>query len=270
MRSKTLKKIKSNYLFLIIGLAILTVGFYSFTKLIVSPSNYIYVKVKLGQGFWWANTQRPSLLQVNAISDGDISYSALGKPSAEVIGKRYYRYYGGDGFDVYLTLKINAVYNSKTGGYTFNRSSLAVGSPIELSFPTQEITGSVIAISSKPFTEKLIEKKVTIVKKNANAWEMDSIKVGDSFFDGENKVFEVISSRIERNPSPINVSNSVGVGGQPLVESGDIIFVELKILAKEISGQLVIGEDQVLTIGRVLNISTKNFIFDNYVVLSIE
>ncbi|OGH16130.1 MAG: hypothetical protein A3C30_02950 [Candidatus Levybacteria bacterium RIFCSPHIGHO2_02_FULL_40_18] len=265
---KVVRFLRKNPFLVIFFAAILFVGFVAGARLFLSKPTYVYAKVKVGQGLWWAQTQRPSIWQVDAINKGDVALGLLGNPEAEVLSKKVYRWYGSDQFDIYLTLKLAVSGNQKTGSYTFNRAALSVGSAIEIQFPKAEVTGTVIGLSSKPLEERLTEKTVRLIKSNAYPFEFDAIKIGDTYFDGEDKIFEVVDKTGIDTASLMNAAS----GGvfSIIAEPRMRIEVEAKVKVKNLNGQWVLGEDQLIVPGRNMSISTPNFVFDNYLVSRIE
>ena len=267
-RKKLLKFLRKNYFIVVILFCIFFVGGVIVSKSLFSKPTYVYVKVKVGQGLWWANTAKPPIWYVNSINVGDASLDLLGQEDAKILSKKYYRWYGGDQFDIYLTILVKVGLNKKTGEYSFDRSALSVGSPIDIQFPKEEVTGTVIALSRQPFEEKLVEKVIYLSKRGAQPWELDAIKIGDYFFNGKDRIFEVLDK------SGIELTNltwdSFGNNTQNITENSKYITVKAKIKVQQVNGQWILGEDQVITAGRVLNISTPNFVFDSYTVSRIE
>lgn len=274
MAARTQKKIfppfRKRYFFIIFTLCALLVGGVVLYKSLYAKPTYVYAKIKVGQGLWWAVTTKPAIWYVKAIQKGDVARDLLGRVEAKILSKRFYRWYAYDQFDVYLDVQLKANVNKKTNEYIFNRSALSVGSPIEMQFSSESITGTVMELSPRPFNEKLTEKIVYITKRYANPWEYDAIRIGDKTFDGEDTVFEVL----EKSTAPSNglsygASYAVNVGA-PVLEPSNYVTVKAKVKLKEIGGQLVLGEDQIVSVGRTLNISTSNFIFDNFIVSKVE
>src|SRR3989344_5717272 len=111
--AKTYKKNRpfSTYIAFFVGIFILVV-IIALVKVSTSKPDYLYVKVKLSQGLWWASTQKPSIWFINAIKKGEIEYNLLGKPAAEILEVRYYSIPysllapSKDQFDIYATVKL--------------------------------------------------------------------------------------------------------------------------------------------------------------------
>ncbi len=270
--SRKKKKTIPIIVFPFIIISTLTIVF-AFLKLTASNTQYIYVKVKVSQGFWWAATVKPNLWIAKSIKKGDSEYNLLGQPIAEVLEVRHYPYFPENQpyenkYNIYFTLKIGVDYNKRTQKVIFKRSTLSVGSPIELDFPSTQITGTVIELSSKPFEDKYIEKVAYLTKRFALPWEFDAIKIGDTYFDGEDVVFKVLS-KTRRNTTVISMDSYGNISPNNL-EPNNYITVKAIVRAKSKNGQLFFGEEKVLNPGSPLAISTPNFRFENFVISKIE
>lgn len=252
---KQLHFIKKNYYLLVLALIILFVVLFSFYKLFITKPTFIYVKVKVGQGMWWATTAEPPLWLVSSLN------KTKSNPEIKIEKINYYPYFisgtniqsinlYNDQYNVYLTLRLKVTANKTGDVYYFNRSEIAVGSPIDLTFSNIQLSGVIINYSNKPVVDKFVDKVVFLTKNNFAPWEYEGIKIGDYYFDGENKVFEIL--------------------GKEISDNGNLITIKAKMHLKKINDQLVFGEDRTITVGKNINIFTKNFSFDNYVVSRIE
>ncbi|MFN4212720.1 MAG: hypothetical protein ACK4FL_02020 [Microgenomates group bacterium] len=271
---KTLKKLYrfaiDNYFIAIFLASIAFVAVVSIYKLFFVKPTYVYVKVKMGQGLWWASTQKPSLWFIESIkkAKNEPEKDLVGKPQAQILSIRYYPWWGSNQYDVYLMMKLKVSKLGKTGKYNFKRSSIGIGSPVDFEFPSLQFSGTVIALSEKPIKEKFIQKTIILTKKNANPWEYESIKLGDSYFDGEEKVFEVL----EKSAKDTQTITSDSFGNYPIdsPELKKYIFVKARVLVKQKGSKLLFGEEQVIASGKTINISTDNFQFADYLVAKVE
>ena len=80
---------KRNYIVTVIVLCVLFVGVMSVYKLFIAKPTYVYVKVKVGQGLWWANTSRPNAWFVEAIKQAKVEVDLTGQPIAQIQGVGY-------------------------------------------------------------------------------------------------------------------------------------------------------------------------------------
>lgn len=260
--NKTLKNlyrfVLDNYFILIFLACIGFVGVVSIYKLFIVKPTYIYVRVKMGQGQWWASTQRPPIWFVKSIKKGQIEKDLLGQNSAEILSVRYYPYYYyatekpiyTNQYDVFITMKLKVSGNPKTGKYNFNRSSIGVGAPIDFEFPTSQFSGTVIDISSSPITVTYQEKPVVFTKTVSDLSEYNGIKVGDQYFDGEEPVFEVLDKSYQ--------------------EAAKQITIKARVRGKLVNGQFVFGDEQIVALGKTIYVITPNFSFTDYIVAGIE
>jgi len=256
-----------NYFISIFLAAIAFVAVVSVSKLFFTKPTYVYAKVKVSQGLWWAATQKPSIWFLKAIKKGDAETDLVGKPVAEILSVRYYPWYGSDQFDVYLTLKLKVSKNKKTGKYNFKRSTIGVASPIDLEFPSVQFSGTIIDINDRPFKDVYIEKTIYLVKKWAFPWEGEVNNVGETYFDGEELVFTILDKQVTEAQ---DVYNTSGIYYSVESERKKYITIKAKIKARVVNNQLFFGPEQKITLGKTLNISTNNFTFNDYTVSKVE
>ena len=264
---KKLWKFAINNYFISIFLAcIVFVGLVSFYKLFFVQPTFVYAKVKIGQGLWWASTQKPSLWFVKNINKGDVQTDLVGEPTAEILSVRYYPTYISNQYDVYLTMKLKVSGNKKTGKYNFNRSSIGAGAPIDLEFPSHQFSGTVTDFDDAPIKDEYVEKTVYLIKPLAFTWEYDGIKIGDKFFDGEENVIEILDKSAVEHPTITSKGSLEEVFSQ---DRSDIV-VKLKLKGKVVSDKFIFGEDQVVSLGKTVYLSTDNFTFTDYLVSKVE
>ena len=253
-----------------LGIIVLTLGFLGL-KTFSGETDWVWAKVKVSQGLWWASTQKPPLWLPQAISKGDAEYNFFGSPVVQVEGIRSYP--AGDNesedrFNTYLTLKVAAAYSPSQKKFTFKNTALAVGAPIELELGSSLVSGTVIGVSSSPFAENYVEKKVTLRKIPAFAWEYSAIKAGDEFSDGEDVVFKVLSKNIL---GYANVSKSIGENRYQTVPGSTFeIAVVASMKLKDIGSFLVFGEEKVIRPGAIFSVATPGFDYRDFEVVSVE
>ncbi len=258
----------ANY-FLILFIAIVGfVGLVSAYRMFLVKPKYVYAKVKVSQGLWWANTGRAPIWFVNGLKKDMARKSPTTRnPKAKIVSMRYYPYWGSNQYDIYLLLRLRVNGNSVTG-YSFNRSGLVVGSPIEFSLPSVEVTGTVLDIYEKQPSRNYVEKTITLVKSNAYPWEYDGITVGDRYFNGEEVVFEVLSKSQADNAfyNTESLSNSISFYPEPR----KVVTVKARIKLQENGDQLVYGEEQEIKLGKNMNIGVNKFQFEDFQIAALE
>jgi len=269
---KTLKNLTKfavdNYFILIFLACVGFVGVVSFYKLFISKPTYVYVRVKMGQGLWWASTLKPSLWFIKNIKKGDVQTDLTGKPLAEILSVRYYPTSLSNQYDVYLMMKLKVSGSSKSGKYNFNRSSIGVGAPVDFEFSSSQFSGTITDLSSRPIRDKFVVKTVYLSKPFAYTWEYDGIKVGDKFFDGEENVIEILDKSAGEYASIISPYRSIV--DESLSQNRRGVTVKLKIKGKIVDNKFVFGNDQVVSLGKNIYFATDNFNFSDYVVAGIE
>jgi hypothetical protein len=264
---KLIKFSLDNYFISIFLAAIVFVGFVSVYKLFFAKPVYVYAKVKMGQGLWWASTAKPAVWFLNSLKKGAVERSLTGKPIAEILSVRYYPWWTSGQYDVYLTLKLKVSGNKKTEKYNFKRSTIGVGSPIDLEFPKAQVSGTIVELSEEPLKDVFVTKIITLTKKEAYPWEADAIMVGDKYFDGQDYIFEIIDKKIYDFQEAYSLS---GLYYAAETERKKNITVKVRTKLKQKNNQLIFGEEQILTPGKTINVATANFTFQDYVVGGVE
>ncbi|MCL4364046.1 hypothetical protein M1328_02290 [Patescibacteria group bacterium] len=259
-----------NYFVSIFLACVAFVIFVASYKLFFSKPTYVFVKVKMGQGLWWASTQKPSLWFVKSIKKGATEKDLLGQPIATIQTVRYYpSTVSYNQYDVYLDIKLKVTGNKKTGVYSFNRSTIGVGAPIDLEFPSSQFSGTITEMSTRPLNDRYVEKTVYLVKYFGYPWEYDGIQVGDKFYDGQENAVEIIDKSAVSHNSIANPSTYFTSETYP--QSRDDIYLTTKLKGQVIDGKFVFGEEQIVDIGKTLYLSTDRYSFNNdYQVYRIE
>lgn len=267
-----IKTVKENYIIFGLALVLVLVGITTLVKFFAQETTPTYVRLKVSQGLWWANTGRPPLWYLEAIKKGDRQYDLLGKPIAEILEVRYYPYQREDinetQYDIYLTVKLNAGKTKRTNVYDFNRASVVAGGPIELEFTKAQVTGVIMKVSEKPFEEEVVEAEAVLTKRFAFPWEYGAVLVGDKYFDGSENVFEVIDKSTSNSYSLSQ--DAYGNLSSQTSESLRYITVSAKIKAKKVDGRLIFGEEQEIKPGLRIYVTTSNYEFENYQVSSVR
>jgi len=244
------------------------VGFVSVYKLFFTKPLYIYARVRVGQGLWWASTQRPPLWLIKSINKGDVETDLTGQPTVEILSVNYYPTNIINQYDVYLDVRLKVSGNKKNKSFSFNRSSLGVGTAVDFEFPSAQFSGTIIDLSITPIKKNAKFKTVYLAKAYAFDWEYDAIRIGDKFFDGENNVIEIIdksgSESIDINPAFRGTFNPM------FTQIRKDVVIKVKILVNQIDNKLVFGNDQVLSVGKDIDLSTDKFSFINYTIAGIE
>jgi hypothetical protein len=276
VKKKTRGKIKMMP-FLLILIPLLTIIFGAF-KYLSRESSYVYVKIKMSQGLWWASTTKPNLWLAKSINVGDKQTSFLDKTLAEITEIRYYPYISRnsdsiseDKYNVYLTVKLSVGTDSK-GNFIYNRSNLIVGTPIEVETGKTQITGTVTEISPNEFPNNFVTKKVTLLKMmgyiKGNPYPYLGITIGDKYFDGTENVVEIASKSLRG--IGINSSDDFGVVREQTSKISQNIVIEANLKVRKIGDEYIFGEEKVLRNGEELYVPTDNFSFEGYVVSAIE
>jgi hypothetical protein len=264
--------IKQNYIVLGFVLILILVGITTITKFFSQETAPIYIKLKVSQGLWWANTGRPPVWYLNALKVGDKQYDLLGSPIAEITRVRYYPYQKEEvnetQYDVYLTVKLEVDKSSRRGTYSFNRDSVVVGAPIELEFASAHVTGTTMEVSESLFQDEEVDAEVILTKRLAFPWEYDAIKIGDKYFDGSDNVFE-ITGKSTSNTSIIS-SDAYGSFSPRTSESLRYITIRAKLKVRSVDGRLIFGEEQEVKPGLPIFVTTPSYEIEKYLISSVR
>ncbi len=260
--------LKKNYFLLIFAGSIGFVGIVSVYKLFVTKPTYVYAKVKVGQGMWWASTQRPSLWYVKAIQQAKEQKDLTGKPLVKILDISYYPYYGTGQYDVYVTARLKVSRVGSKGTYNFNRETIGVSSPIDLEFPNVQFSGTIIAFSEKLIKETYENKIIYLYKKNVNPWEYEQIQIGDSLMNGKEKVFEILDK--EKGETNDALLSDLGKQINSDIEPYRYVKIKARARVKKEDGQYVFGEEYVVSPGRGVPLVLNNLTFNDYVITKVE
>lgn len=274
---KVVKTAKKHYLFFLFILGVLFVGTFIVSKALFSKPTYVYVKVKMGQGLWWASTAKPNIWYASSFKKGDIKYSISGRPEAQIVSVKKYPSltpsWISNQYDVYVVLKLAAGSNRKTGEYSFNRGVLSVGSSFSLQFPRAELTGTIVDLSPSQFRESYIEKDVYLIYQGGYnkdfSYRYDSIKVGSTYSDGEDEVVRIMEKSLEKNIWPV-ANNFTGEIYEREIESTQNIIVKIRVKLKEKPEGLFYGEDYKVVPNASVPFATDDYYFENFQIRKIE
>lgn len=254
-------------------LALLTVVLGA-TKLFTSKPDYIYTKVKVSQGLWWASVTRPNIWYLDSLEPNEQELGLGDKPIATLLSFTYYPYIqdlrntnAETSYNIYLKLKLQ-VTKRQNGELIYKRESLGVGSPIEVNLPTTKLTGTVIEISNNPIEEKFVKKTIYLTGLNAFPWEYESIKVGDTYNDGQQEIFRVLEK--SSLDTKVLAYDIIGNNLPNIQESRKYVSIKAETVLKEKNGRLLLGEEQEILVGMPFNLVTQNYNYSNLVISKVE
>jgi len=260
--------LKRNYFLFIFVACIGFVGIVSIYKLFVTKPTYVYAKIKVGQGMWWASTQKPSLWYVKAIQQSREQKDLTGKPLVKIVNVFAIPLWGSNQYDIYVTAQLRVSKVGSRGTYNFNRDTIGVSTPIDLEFPNVQFSGTIIALSEKPFKDTFEYKIVTLYRKFINPWEYELIQVGDSLMDGKDKIFEVLSK--ERGETNDVVLSDFGRLLNQDIEPYRYAIVKVRVRVKKVDDKYVFGEEWVVAPARSIPVVINNFSFNDFTITKVE
>lgn len=257
---------KKYYIIISVICILLLIGIFAGYKIFIQKPTYIYIKIKVNQGLWWAITEKPPFWYMRAIQKGDTAYDFSGNSEAQILNKKAYLWSKSDLYDIYLILKLKV--NKQAASYVYNRSVVSVGAPLEVQFPKETVSGTVIALSEYMFHEPLVEKTIYLEKRNAYPWEYDAVKIGDIVSDGNNAVFSVLDKSMIETTNL--TTDAYGNNTANTSETKGYIRIKAKAKLKKISNSYILGEEKIIIPGRSLDLSLSSFSLKDFVVSKIE
>lgn len=267
-----IKKLKFlDWTIIALGLAgILIFGFIFFRK-----STYITATVKVGEtsffyGTWltgspiWNDTSGTKNWFARAIKVGQSEKDGLGKVKAEVLD-----IYSYDKTPtrktVYLTVRLNVVYNKASNTYTYKGVPVLTGSQIKLNLDNMYIDGLVLNVEGYPEkVERKLIKILTQIREESAAYPdtagtkpyvAEAINIGDSVLDNNgNTLIKVVDKKV------VLAKKSAVTRDGRVVETVDPtkrdVFLTLDVYAQEIDGKFYFLDDIPILIDQILPVNT--------------
>ncbi len=259
-----------NYFISIFLLIVAFVGFVSIFKIFTAKGQVVYATVKVSQGLWWANILNAPTWMTQNLKKGDVEKSLTGGTVAEIMDARYYPAQNSQSiktqeYSIFLTVKLTADYNSRKNVYSFKRSAIGVGSPIEFEFNNAQIAATIIALSNNPPENKYVSKTITLYKPFVDSRDYDGIKIGDTYFDGQEEIIEILDKSAVPSSGGYIEGRNIGFGDN---RSNVEIVVNMKL--KQNRNNLMYNDEYAVQIGREINFETASYYFDDYRILHIE
>lgn len=264
---------KKNYLLSVFFALVAFVFLIFFYKLFFAKPTYLFAKVKISQGLWWAATRKPPFYFVKSLKKGMEEKDLTGKPIAKILSIRYYpSSFGNSEYNIYLLMRLKVTKVSEDK-YNFKRSHIAIGSPVDFEFPAVQFSATVIDLSDKPIEDHLVEKTVYLQKSFAYPFEYELIGVNDSYFDGQDKVLQVVDKKIINDTWALEEVNFLNEKTQIdpfLVDKRVNLLIKIKVKGYYLNDQFIFGEEEVFSPGKNINLKTNNFYFQDYLISKIE
>ena len=264
-------KIAADNYFISIFIAIVAfVGFVSVFKLFTAKGQVVYTTVKVSQGLWWANTLNAPVWMIQNLKKGDVEKSLTGGTVAEIVEVHYYPAQNPQSihtqeYNIFLTVRLIADYNSRRKAYSFKRSTIGIGSPIEFEFENVQIAGTILSLSTQPPKNQYVNKTVTFYKPFVDVREYDSIQIGDKYFDGEDEIIKIIDKSATTTQAGYIEGRRIGYG-EGLMD----VEVTAQMKLKQIGDNLMYNDEYVMQTGREINFATPGYYFDQYRILHIK
>ncbi len=264
-------KHKRNLIFsLLLGLSILipsTLTIFNFLN--QKPTHTYYLTLKLDRGFWWTSTQNnpPSLL--DNLTFNLSTHDLPKKNIITLVSKKIYPNLTSSGikYNAYVILQLNTPKDIKKTKLFFNRQHIAIGEPLEIKFNNIVLSGSIINISTHP-SSNTQEYNIILTKKNAYPWELESIKLGNAFFDGQQEVLSI------KNKSCLSTktitSDTYGNYLPQIQNSMCYLTVKGTITLEKHNQILTFGPEQGISPGITVSLPTTNGFLTDFTIADIS
>lgn len=181
-------------------LGILSVAFFFFLR----KAEYAYITMRISQSdnFDTSFAQAP-IWYVEKIQPGLKETDGLGRDS--VVVERVHRFRSSDlNQNLYADLKVKAVYNSRTGQYSYNGSPLLVGSFQSFKLQNVQLYGTIVGIRGK---DEVPEEKTFIVKGYVDSLQNDNqASIADTVVDG---IRHYLADTIQKGMTIMDVDGKV-------------------------------------------------------------
>src|ERR1035437_3451343 len=235
MKFKPAKFLRNNFLLSIFITLIILSGVGFVYKKIYSTSQDVYVRVEIGQSYY---VGKPSIWIIDALNNAKIETAKTGE--AQIVSEEHYPNWQPDQMDIYIIAKLPVNLNRNTGEYSYNHSTLSIGSPIQIHMKNLDISGTIIDLNNQPFKYKYVYKTVYLVDRGGYTKDFpymyDSINIGDKYFDGQNYVFEVLDKNLRKNI--LGVQNNLnGQIYEQAIDTTQNIEIKARIRVKQTAGQ---------------------------------
>jgi len=251
--------------FLMIGFLILIIVF--FAVFFSRKTKYLEVTIKITENSILYAKNNPQAWFVYLFKPGMKEKNGLGQTSAEV-EKVYFYDVSEAKKAAYIDLKLKTNYNRQSQNYSYKGKALLVGSPIKIELQDVLIEGLVTAVEGLPDPRKEVELivKSQILENNLVFPETngipiflaDAVKVGDKFYNSENKAVVTVLEKNEELAKKIvtNDKGEVFLRRDPLKKD---VYLTLKLLAKQTNNEYFLFDDLQIKIGNGIPILTESY-----------
>lgn len=204
---------------------------------------------------------RPPYWLAESVKQDDVELSVGGTKIAQTVDvERYSR--GGPDYDVYLTVRVNAIFNAKTKKYVYKGRAIEIGAPIDLRLTHTLVFGQVIDDNVPPQGYETAHVNVTVRYRNADPWIIDNVKPGDIMMGNPTGrvVAEVLSVTTEAPRGQLLFTdaeklNRLSASGSLFIERDpklhDLI-VQTKLFVEKHDGEWFFGGHQEVKVGNFL------------------
>lgn len=262
---KAVKLLKNPTILLIIGifisLSILGI------RVVLQEDKFIIVEIIASGGDWWQTLPKVPDWLGDAVSPGNIEYSAGGKKLVEVLDTR--KYDEEQNRILWIKAKLLVTPDKNNGGWRFRQMPLDIGSTLTIEPNSIKLVGSIIAIEGSGRAEEYKYIMITVRLYDEFPWYADAIKPGDKYIDDQDRIIaEILDKKVEFAEIAVNTAD-----GRVLERKNPLkrdITLTLKIEVADRNGTFYFNHVQPVKIDNALWIPTKRINIHEANVISIE
>jgi len=252
----TLGPIEIFIILTIIFLTVFTVKFFGKKK------ESLIIKVEVVRKNWSENYDplgyRVPFWLSDKVKIGQTEKNKSGQIIATLINFESYDH-GDQESELYLTLKVETLFDKRSGIYYYKDKPLNLGSPIELNLDNIEIYGQIIDnnVPQNGYPTKYFNIKARA--RNLDSWVYSKIIPGIKIYDRANNevIGEIINTNLE-NSTLQEIKNDPNTGKylQATLNKNKDLIVDIKLKAYQMDHRWFFSGRQNLKIGNPLSIYT--------------
>lgn len=191
----------------VVGILLLgIVGFFLISST-MKAQRWVTVTLRVSGDQWYYNLAPPEYWYANNLVRGQVAYDSFGKKTAEILSVENYDI-GGPNRLIIVRLKLLTSFNKKSKTYTFNYQTLQIGSPLDLTFGTNNLHGLVTYIDSTSIPYAMTDIQVKLL--GVYPWEAASYQPGLQMKDFEGNTVATIRSVETQDTQAIQLQNQYG------------------------------------------------------------
>lgn len=219
------------------------------------------------------NSNNNPFFVANSLKAGDLEKTSSGKKIAEITSVQIFNSPQTAGStasqdDVFLNAKILVKINSRSGEYEYKNKIIKVGTQIDFSFNSGQMTGKIVTLGGQKKQDKT-DMTVTLKMYDQWPWFADNLKIGEGEADGTGqKIFEVISKDVV----PAAMTTVTSGGETRLTTNPRKVDITIRAIIKvqKVGDDLIFKGDQRIIKGDAFSFNVGSTIIRDALIENIE